>query len=120
MQKTKTDTHHNIFIKKINNIGYVLNKKNTPYKYKTISGKYVIENGKPVLDNDLIECYAQILSYANNEHISNINIHSELKDYEIISYSNLENNILDINRYLNRYILFALCQDINTPCHLQL
>lgn len=105
LQKTKTDTHHNIFIKKINNIGYVLNKKNTPYKYKTISGKYVIENGKPVLDNDLIECYAQILSYANNEHISNINIHSELKDYEIISYSNLENNILDINRYLNRYIL---------------
>lgn len=105
LQKTKTDTHHNIFIKKINNIGYVLNKKNTPYKYKTISGKYVIENGKPVLDNDLIECYAQLLSYANNEHISLINIHSELKDYEIISSYNLENNILDINRYLNRYIL---------------
>lgn len=105
LQKTKTDSRHNIFIKKINNIGYVLNKKNTPYKYKTISGKYVIENGKPVLDNDLIECYAQLLSYANNEHISLINIHSELKDYEIISYSNLDNNILDINRYLNRYIL---------------
>jgi len=103
LQKTKTDTHHNIFIKKINNIGYVLNKKNTPYKYKTISGKYVIENGKPVLDNDLIECYAQLLSYANNEHISLINIHSELKDYEIISYFNLDSNILDINRYLDRY-----------------
>lgn len=103
LQKTKTYTSHNIFIKKINNIGYVLNKKNTPYKYKTISGKYVIENGKPVLDNDLIECYSQLLSYANNEHISHINIHSELKDYEIISYSNLDNNILDINRYLNRY-----------------
>ena len=105
LQKTKTYTPHNIFIKKINNIGYVLNKKNTPYKYITISGKYVIENSKPVLDNDLIECYAQLLSYANNEHISNINIHSELKDNKIIFYFNLDNNILDINRYLNRYIL---------------
>lgn len=121
LQKTKTDTHHNIFIKKINNIGYVLNKKNTPYKYKTESGKYVIENDKPILDNDLVECYMQLLNYANNENISLINVQDNmgnagntLKDYEVMSYCDLDNNILDINRYLDRYtVLLKNLKDNN-------
>jgi hypothetical protein len=119
LQKTKIYTSHNIFIKKINNIGYVLNKKNTPYKYKTISGKYVIENGKPILDNDLIECYTQLLSYVNNEHISLINRQllmqdNTLKNYEVMSSGDLDSNILDINRYLDRYtVLLKNLKDNN-------
>ncbi len=105
LQKTKISNPYNIFIKKINNIGYVLNKKNTPYKYKTISGKHVIYNGKPVLDNDLIECYNELCSFANKENIININIINDdfLNDYDLIKSNNLNGNILDINRYLSRY-----------------
>ena len=50
-------------MKKIDNIGYVLNKKNTPYKYKMIDGDYVLSHGKPVLDNDLEDCLCEIMDF---------------------------------------------------------
>ena len=55
--EVKGNSNYNIYIKKIENIGYILNKKNTPYKYKKQNGKIIIKDGKPILDNDLVDCY---------------------------------------------------------------
>lgn len=104
LQKSKVKEPYNIFIKKIDNIGYVLNKKNTPYKYKTFNGKYILENNKPVLDNDFVDCYCQVSSFAKDNDTTNLSIaKTDTVDYEIVNTSQLQDNILDINRYLSQY-----------------
>ena len=104
LQKIKTNSNYNIFIKKINNIGYVLNKKNTPYKYKTVDGNYLIKNGQPVLDNNFVDCYDELSCFLKNEQVSNFKLREIIGiKYEMVNTKDLENNILDINRYLNNY-----------------
>ncbi len=103
IQKTKMPAPYNILIKKVNNIGYILNKKNTPYKYKTVNGKYILKNNKPVLDNDFDECCLELKTFANNENIQNIINSDEKKKYEIVNTKDLESNILDVSRYLSEY-----------------
>lgn len=103
VQKKKMESNYNIFIKKIENIGYVLNKKNTPYKYKTVNGNYMIKDNKPILDNDFNDCCNELKSFINTEKIDNFDNNYECADYEIVNTSELESNILDINRYLSRY-----------------
>ena len=106
IQKRKMNVPYNIFIKKINNIGYVLNKKNTPYKYKTFNGNYILKEGKPIIDNDLEDCFNEMLWFINNEKINNL-LHvsccDKKIDIDIINTDDLVNNILDINRYLSTY-----------------
>jgi len=104
LQKSKVNINYNIFIKSIENIGYILNKKNTPYKYKTINGAYVTENGMPVLDNDFVECYSQISSFIKKEGIHTLLMESTLSvSYESVKSNKIVKNILDIKRYLSLY-----------------
>ena len=114
VQKIKVSKSYNIFIRKLENIGYILNKKNTPYKYKTIDGHYVIQDGKPVLDNDFVDCYRDISRFIKQEKIENMSIKTDntsLNSYECINSDELEKNILDINRYLNQYTsLIDICK----------
>ena len=44
---------YDIHIKDVENIGYLLNKKNTPLKYKKKNGEYILNSESyPILDND--------------------------------------------------------------------
>ena len=57
LQKKIMRDNYNIFISKINEIGYILNKKNTPIKYKTLNGMILLDsNNKPIIDNDFNDC----------------------------------------------------------------
>lgn len=109
IQKQKMTIPYNIFIKKITNIGYVLNKKNTPYKYKTCNGNYILKDGKPILDNDLVDCFNEMTRFINNENITNLLQESCYGngilgiDIDIVNTNKLDSNILDINRYLSTY-----------------
>ena len=104
IQKISSKNTDKIFIKKINNIGYILNKKNTPYKYKKNNGNIIIYDNKPILDDDLVDCYNELSSFVIDERIININVSKRLNDkYEYFVKSDISNNILDINRYLNTY-----------------
>ena len=105
IQKSKPTNTDKIFIKKLENIGYVLNKKNTPYKYKTNNGNIVVKDNKPVLDNDLNECYKEFVKFAVDEKINNICCEdvNENSDYEFIVKNQIQKHILDISRYLSVY-----------------
>ena len=107
IQKRKMSIAYNIFIKKIINIGYILNKKNTPYKYKTVNGNYVLKDGNPIIDNDLEDCFNEMLCFINNEEINNLlqesSENKENLNFETINTCNLDDDILDINRYLSSY-----------------
>ena len=107
IQKHKMQTSYNIIIKKIINIGYILNKKNTPYKYKKYNGDYVLKDGKPIIDNDFIDYFNEMLYFINNEKIINLlQKPDEIKknmDIDILNTAKMQCDILDINRYLSIY-----------------
>lgn len=106
IQKRKMMAPYNIFIKKIINIGYVLNKKNTPYKYKTLNGNYILKDGNPIIDNDLEDCFNEMLWFINNEKINNllhVSCGDKKIDIDIVNTYYLDTYILDINRYLSSY-----------------
>ena len=114
IQKQKPESPYNIFIKNIENIGYVLNKKNTPYKYKTENGEIITHNNMPILDNDLEDCHLEIASFVGNEGIEELNSTDEERQYETVLSSEITSNILDINRYLNRYTsIIKRCKEQN-------
>ena len=104
IQKRKMVSNYNIFIQKVDNIGYLLNKKNTPYKYKCINGEYVLVDNKPILDNDLDRCANDIKRFIKNEGINNLGcIFTNNAEYEVINSGEIIEYILDINRYLLKY-----------------
>lgn len=105
IQKSTLASPYNIFIRHVENIGYVLNKKNTPYKYKTTNGNISILDGRPVLDDDLVDCAEHLAMYAHDNHINTIvSTPNAGCTYETLASSDIYKNILDINRYLNRYL----------------
>ena len=98
---------YNILISNINNIGYNLTKKETPLKYKIIkeTGEIMVDNnGKPILDNDFDNLYDSLCSFVNDNHILNMKVHNIESEYEYIDTDSLTLNILDIKRYLQRYL----------------
>lgn len=107
IQKRKMTTSYNIYIKKIINIGYELNKKNTPYKYKKNNGNYIIKDGNPILDNDFENCFNELIQFINNENITNLTSTAcddiGILDIDIINTEKLDRDILDVNRYLSNY-----------------
>ena len=104
----ETTEPYNIFISKINNIGYNLTKKNTPVKYKIIkeTGELVVDkNNKPILDNELEEdIYEKISSFSKDNNLKSLNIQKINSDYEYIESNKLTLNIFDIKRYLQSYL----------------
>ena len=126
---------YNILISNVNNIGYNLTTKKTPLKYKIIkeTGEFIFDNkNKPVLDNDLNDLYDSLCNFANDNHILNMNKLNNGSKYEYINKSCLTLNILDIKRYLQRYLdvvfnlksisainLHSLCSIITTPTKIE-
>jgi type I restriction enzyme M protein len=107
LQKKLMKDNYNIFISKINNIGYILNKKNTPFKYKTINGSLILDtDDKPIIDNDFNDCIKSLNQFIKDNDINNFNnITNDINDYkyEILKRNDINNDILDINRYLSKY-----------------
>lgn len=107
-KKEKRIEPYNIFISKIDNIGYNLSKKDTPLKYKIVkeTGDIITdEQGRKILDNDLDELKEKIDCFVNQNGIKGIKIQSKkLADYEEIGTHMLSNTILDVKRYLMSYL----------------
>lgn len=95
-----------IFISAIDNIGYELSKANTPIKYKIVreTGELQMQDGRPVVENDLVECADQLAHFARDEHIPNI-VHraDDAYTYDTVVSSSLHNLILDVKRYSRKY-----------------
>lgn len=94
VSKTHPTEPYNIFIEEVENIGYELNKKNTPYKY---------QNG--VLHNDLRGTLERLRTFAEKEKIPGITKpHARDETYQTFSTSQLDDQrMLDISRYLSDY-----------------
>lgn len=122
---------YNILISNVNNIGYNLSKKETPLKYKIVkeTGETIFNNkGNPILDNDFDDLYCSLCSFINNNNILGMKILNIECEYEYINTTNLTLNILDVKRYLRKYLdvidnlkligavkLKSLCEIITTP-----
>jgi hypothetical protein len=108
VQKRKALGNYEIFIEEVGEIGYELNKKNTPYKYRKNGGDYILDSaGRPVLENDLYGTRARFESFVAPRGISNIQLRPEYccgTDYEVMNTALLDDKcILDISRYLKAY-----------------
>lgn len=84
-----------IFIDEVGEIGYELNKKNTPYKYKKgVDGEYVLDDrGFPMLHNDLWGVRERFAKFMRGEGGGQVLNTADLD----------EDRILDISRYLSSY-----------------
>ena len=109
LSKTKSAGGYSIFIDEVVDIGYELNKKNTPYKYKKDKTEYVLDaKGEPILQNDLYEVRARFESFATDNSVPNFFCRGKPGTtkckYQVLNTSVLdEKYILDISRYLNTY-----------------
>jgi type I restriction enzyme M protein len=107
LSKSKPPASYDIFIDEVVDIGYELNKKNTPYKYKKNKTEYVLDNkGEPILENDLYQTRVRFESFAKDNKLSNIQIRPSTPhtQYQVLNTSALDDKfILDISRYLNTY-----------------
>lgn len=99
-----------IFISAIDNIGYELSKANTPIKYKIVreTGEVYMHDGRPVVENNLIECADQLTRFAHDEDIPNTVHRADDADadtlvYDTVVSSSLHNLILDVKRYSRKY-----------------
>jgi hypothetical protein len=106
IQKCKRNKPYNIFIERIDNIGYDLSKKDTPCKYKlNENGDIIILNDIKLVDNDLISTFDRFQKYCIDNNINNVNKNNYKNiDYETISTNKLDSNILDIKRYSKKYL----------------
>jgi hypothetical protein len=101
--------NYNIFISNVNNIGYILSKKDTPKKYKIIKETGIImkdSNNNDILDNDLDNIYNSFSKYVIDNNIKGFNISKSNLDnisYEQVKYIQLKDKIIDIKRYLKQY-----------------
>ena len=108
ISNTKMEGDYNIFIEEANDIGYQLNKKNTPLKYKTDQLGYYeyIDDKTPILKDDLDNYVINKLKqFAFDEHIENLNQkNNKITEYTTIKRSDLgENLMFDTRRYLPIY-----------------
>jgi hypothetical protein len=106
IQNCTPDIDYNIFIGSAENIGYQLNKQNTPFKYKVDEKGYyfVDDNQKLIIDNDFDFISKQFKTFVKNENIPNLNTVDESYEYETVRRSELGKYLmLDIKRYIDVY-----------------
>ena len=104
---TEITEPYNIFISDVNNIGYNLTKKNTPVKYKIFkeTGDILLdETNKQILDNDLGDIYNKICRFSLDNGVSSLKTINTETTYEFIGSNKLSSNIIDIKRYLRKYL----------------
>jgi type I restriction-modification system DNA methylase subunit len=101
VSKRKSREPYEIFIEEVFDIGYELNKKNTPYKYR----KELDSNGKPVLHNDLSYTLEKLRTFIQKQGIPNFTSPKYVDESYQTFYTSLldDKYILDISRYLNTY-----------------
>lgn len=90
-----------IFIDEVAEIGYELNKKNTPYKYKKGSGgDYLLDTmGRPVLHNDLWGVMERFAAFRRAGDSATNAAYAQVLNTRDLD----EDCILDISRYLSAY-----------------
>lgn len=112
VSNNKSSEDYDIHIKDIENIGYELNKKNTPFKYKKEGNDYV-------LDNDLVDLEEEILSFCYDYDIDSMKKKNNNFQYETVNTKEIKENdyILDIGRYLNKYK--ECLKNISNPIRIQ-
>ena len=106
VSKSTPSANYDIFIEDVADIGYELNKKNTPYKYRKHNTEYVLDsNGKPILHNDLQYVVERLKTFASRNNIPNIaKPTTPDTSYQVFNTSLLdETRMLDISRYLSSY-----------------
>ena len=104
---TEITEPYNIFISDVNNIGYNLTKKNTPVKYKIFkeTGDILLdETNKQILDNDLGDIYNKICRFSLDNGVTSLKTINTEATYEFIESNKLSSNIIDIKRYLRKYL----------------
>jgi len=108
IQNRKPRKNYNIFVGDVRNIGYILNKKNTPFKYKTYEDgyfKYDLSRN-PIIDEDLSDIKDALFQFVEKKKISNLLFTSILSKtkYESFKKSELDRRLIfDIKRYLSLY-----------------
>ena len=106
IQNKKPTTDYPIFIEDVKNIGYTLNKKNTPFKYKTNEeGYYLYDNSmNPILEEDLTHTMKLFQSFIYKNKISNLSAIQTNHVYQNLKKSDLDESLIfDIKRYLKIY-----------------
>ena len=106
VSKSKPPADYDIFIEEVNEIGYELKKKNTPYKYKKDQKEYILDQGgKPILDNDLPGVLERLRTFATKNKIKGISKPKQADtSYQVFNTQALnDTRILDISRYLSDY-----------------
>jgi hypothetical protein len=97
---------YDIFIEEVDEIGYELNKKNTPYKYRKHGSEYILDaDGKPILHNSLHATLERLKTFANKNGIPNIaKPVTPDASFQVVNTASLDSmHTLDISRYLNAY-----------------
>ena len=104
----QSQTHHNIFIETVENIGYNLTKKETPIKYRiemSTGDTICDDNGKPILDSDFEHTHKKLATFCRQNGLQyGLNITTDDAQYEYINSAKLADNILDIKRYKKCYM----------------
>ena len=106
INKTIQTEDYNIHIKDVLNIGYELNKKNTPLKYKKNEGKYILNSNEyPILDNDFDYIKNEIYKFCFENNLDCLKQKESKSNYEYVNTKEVKDNnyILDIGRYLKIY-----------------
>jgi type I restriction enzyme M protein len=105
VQKTKMEVDYDILIEQINDIGYILNKKNTPIKYliNKVTGKIITKNLKNVVANDLIKLGKKMKKFAFDNKIKNLIQEDTEDNYEFVNTKDLIKNNFDIKKYISKY-----------------
>jgi type I restriction enzyme M protein len=106
VSKSTPVKNYDIFIEEVDEIGYDLNKKNTPYKYRKKNSEYVLDSmGRPILHNTLHNTLERFKTFAGKNGIPNIpKCTTSDTSYQVVNTRSLDNTrTLDISRYLGEY-----------------
>lgn len=104
IQNNKDTSNYNVFISCIKHIGYHLNKKNTPIKYKmNEDGSYMYNELKqPIIDNDFEYLSKSFIQFIFDNNISNLV--SENTQHPYTTCLKNELYIFDVKRFLPSYL----------------
>ena len=108
IQNKKPKKKYSIFIEDVKTIGYTLNKKNTPFKYKMTSDGYYQcdKDSNPILDEELTNAKKLFQRFVFKKQISNLLFTNtpHRPAYQSFKKSDMDLNLIfDIKRYLDIY-----------------
>jgi len=123
LKKATIKKDYNIHISEITEIGYELNKKNTPIKYKINSdGEYIIKDKNLVIENDFIELTKEIQKFSFDNNIDGLDSKDIPIEYDKCKLSDILNDknlVMEVFRYTKTYrkLIHNLLENKNIPLH---